>query len=69
VVGGEGRIRLNGGNQGDAQPGLLQLAVNAEVVFAKRSSSGDGDTQNGLPGYSAASFAGSLPSTALRQRL
>jgi hypothetical protein len=37
------------------------------MVLAKGAGPGNGNTQKG--GYLAASFSGSLPSTALRQRL
>jgi len=45
--------------------GGFQLTVDAEVVAAEGSGSGNGDTQDGVAGYAPAP----LPSTAFRQRL
>ena len=80
-IGRARRVGLDGSDQGDSYTGgigasRLQLAVDAEVVFAKGAGPGDGNTQCGLAGYDAAPFLGpgpsawgSLPSTTLRQRL
>jgi len=78
-LGGTGRVRLDGRDQGDANPGgirssRLQLAIDPEVVFAKGACSGNGNAQSGLTGYNPAplsesSTAGAWPSTTLRQRL
>jgi hypothetical protein len=68
-IGGAGCVRLDGGDEGNAEPRGFQFAVNAEMVFAEGSVSGDGNAQNVFAGYCAAPFSGALPSTALRQRL
>ena len=68
-LGGAGGVGLDGSDKSDAEPGGFQLTVDAEVVAAKGACSGNGDAENGLARYFATSVAGSLPSTALRQRL
>jgi len=68
-VGGAGGVGLDGGDQGDSVIGDLQLTVDAKVVAAEGAGAGNGDTEDGLACYFAAPAAGSLPSTALRQRL
>ena len=67
--GGAGGVGLDGGDQGATLPGGLKLTVDAEMVAAKCAGAGDGDTEDGLACYFAAPGAGSLPSTAWRQRL
>jgi len=62
---GMGRIRLDGCDESDTVSGGFQLTVDAEVVAAEGSGSGNGDTQDGVAGYAPAP----LPSTAFRQRL
>jgi hypothetical protein len=60
-----GGIRLDGGDEGDTVSGGFQLTVDAEVVAAEGSGTGNGDTQDWVAGYAPAP----LPSTAFRQRL
>jgi hypothetical protein len=62
---GTGRVRLDGGNEANAQPGCFQFAVDTKMVAAKGSGPGNGDAQIILAGYLYAPF----PSTALRQRV
>jgi hypothetical protein len=51
--GGAGRLRLDGGDQSDAEAGRLQFAIDAEVVFSEGTGTGNCNTQNGLAAYSA----------------
>ena len=45
---GAGRVRLDGGDQGDTQARSFELAVDAQVVSAKGSGPGNGNSQGGL---------------------
>jgi hypothetical protein len=65
MIGGTRGVGLNSSDQGNALASLFQFAIDAEVIAAERSSSGNGNFQNGLAHYADAP----LPSTALRQRL
>ena len=52
-LGGAGRVRFNGGNEGDGQSRRVrarcfQLAVDAQVIFAEGSGPGNGNAQRGL---------------------
>ena len=60
-----GRVGLNRSRQSHACTARFQLAIDAKVIAAKGSRSGDGDTDRGLAGCAQTP----LPSTALRQRL
>jgi hypothetical protein len=67
-IGGAGRVRLDGCNQGDSQPRRFQITVDTEMVAAKCAGSGNGNTENGFARYFAAPESDPLPSTAWRQR-
>jgi hypothetical protein len=67
-LGGARGVRLDGGDQSYALRGLFELAENAQVVAAEGTGSGDGNAQDGVSGYWAASLSPEPPSTVLRQR-
>jgi hypothetical protein len=50
---GTGRVGFDGGDQGDAKARQLQFAIDAEVVFAEGTGTGNCNAQNGLATYSA----------------
>jgi hypothetical protein len=62
---GAGGVGLDAGNQGDAEPGVLKLAVDTEMIAAKGAGAGNSNAQNGRARY----FPAPLPSTACRQRV
>jgi len=68
-IGGSGRVRLDSGHEGNAQPRRFQFAVNAEMVLAEGAVPGHGYAQNGFVSYCAAPLSDPFPSTAFRQRL
>jgi hypothetical protein len=63
--GGARGVRLDARDQGDAEPGVLKLAVNTEMIAAKGAGAGNSNAQSGRAGY----FPTPLPSTAWRQRV
>jgi len=65
---GARRVRIDRSHQRDTMAGAFKFAVNAEMVAAKGPRSGYGYAQNGFSRYRAPPAAGSLPSTAFRQR-
>jgi len=64
-----GRVRLDGCHQNNTQAGGFQLTIDAEMVAAKSACPGNGNSKDGLASYFVTPGAGSLPPTALRQRL
>ncbi len=56
-VGGAGAVGFDGCHQRNAEPGLLQFAVNTKMIATKSPGSGYGYAQNGSTRYFAAPFS------------
>jgi hypothetical protein len=62
-------VRLDGCNKCDTVAGNFQFTIDAEMVAAKSTCPGNGNSKDGLACYFVTPVAGSLPPTVLRQRL
>jgi hypothetical protein len=64
-IGSSSCIRLNRCYQADAQAGSFELTIDAKMIAAKCTGSGNSNAEDGFSRYRAAS---AFPSTAFRQR-